>query len=69
MENLYNELKIMQYISHPKILNLYEYFYTTEYVYLIMSYCQGGTLQNLITQNYQNGLSEDEAVGILIEIV
>ena len=59
----------MQYINHPKILNLYEYFYTTEYVYLIMSYCQGGTLQNFITQNYQNGLPENEALGLLIEIV
>lgn len=42
---LQNEISILKKLEHPNIIKLHEVFYTQNNCYLIMDFCEGGTLQ------------------------
>lgn len=46
-----NEVRIMQQIDHPNILDLYKVIKKDGKVYLILEYCDGGDLSNYIQSN------------------
>ncbi len=41
---LEREIHIMKYISHPNIVEFYEYFSDENHIYLVLEYLSGGDL-------------------------
>ena len=50
---LENEIVILNTIKHPNIIRLYDVKYKPDYIYLVMEYCNGGSLHNCL-QNYMH---------------
>ena len=50
---LENEIVILNTIKHPNIVRLYDVKYKPDYIYLVMEYCNGGSLHNCL-QNYKH---------------
>lgn len=44
----YNEIDTLNSISHPNILNIYDYFTTDHFFVLILEYCTMGALKDII---------------------
>ena len=59
LENLKREIRIQKKLYHPHILKLYNFFEDKENVYLILEYCENGTLFEYI--NKKKKLTEKEA--------
>ena len=49
---LNNEMKIMKQLNHPNIIHLVDLFQSTNHYYVIMEYCNGGTLTDCL-KKYQ----------------
>lgn len=47
------EVKIQLYLNHPNVVKLYGIFHDYENVYLVMEYCSGSHLYNVIKQRKQ----------------
>lgn len=43
-----NEVTIMQQLDNPHILRIWDFFEDKSYLYLILEYCNGGTLNEYI---------------------
>ena len=54
-----NEVEIHSRLKHPAVLELYNYFEDTNYVYLVVELCQNGEL-NRYLKSTQTRLSERE---------
>ncbi|XP_019859902.1 PREDICTED: serine/threonine-protein kinase PLK4-like isoform X2 [Amphimedon queenslandica] len=67
-ERVKNEVKIHSHLKHPSILELYDFFEDSNYVYLILEFCQNGEL-NRYLKHRQKSLSEDEVRIILNQVV
>ena len=63
-----NEVEIHWQLRHASILELFNYFEDSHYVYLVMELCKNGELFKFITKR-SRPLSEPEARGILIQLV
>ena len=50
---LENEIVILNTIKHPNIVRLYDVKYKPDYIYLVMEYCNGGSLHNCL-QSYKH---------------
>ncbi|XP_063170176.1 serine/threonine-protein kinase ULK3 isoform X2 [Candoia aspera] len=48
VENLLTEIEILKTIRHPHIVELKDFQWDKEYIYLIMEYCAGGDLSRFI---------------------
>lgn len=48
MENLEQEISIMRDYLHPNIVQLYEHFSSSRYIYLVLELCPGGDLSKFI---------------------
>lgn len=46
-----NEIKHLINLNHPNIINMYKYFTDECYLYIVLEYCEGGSLDDLIKQN------------------
>ena len=42
------ECEILQHLRHPHIINIYDYFSRDHYFFLILEYCPGGNIEQLI---------------------
>ena len=51
-ENINNEIMILNQLKHPNIVKLYDVKIKKDYVYLVMEYCNGGTLLEALN-NYK----------------
>ncbi|XP_072171640.1 serine/threonine-protein kinase PLK4-like [Diadema setosum] len=63
-----NEVEIHCQLKHPSILELYSYFEDSNYVYLVLEYCQNGELLRYLKKKVKV-FTEDEARRFLEEIV
>ncbi|OHT06994.1 CAMK family protein kinase [Tritrichomonas foetus] len=43
-----SEINALMNLSHPHIINMYEYFYDEFYLYIVLEYCPGGSLNDII---------------------
>ena len=50
---LYNEIKILNMIKHPNIVRLYSTFKKNDFNYLVLEYCNGGSLYKNL-EEYKN---------------
>jgi serine/threonine protein kinase len=55
------EIKIMEMISHPNIVTLYETVETKNHVVLIMEYADGGSLHSVLKARPNRRIDEEEA--------
>ena len=45
------EINSLINLSHPHIIRTYEYFTDSDYMYLILEYCEGGSLDDFVKKN------------------
>lgn len=62
-----NEVRSMGTLMHPSIVNIYKYSEVEDLSYIVMEYCKGGTLEELIRNKPQ--ISMDERVSIAKKII
>ncbi|XP_065592473.1 serine/threonine-protein kinase PLK4 isoform X2 [Cyrtonyx montezumae] len=67
IQRVQNEVKIHCQLKHPSILELYNYFEDSNYVYLILEICHNGEMSRYI-KNRKKPFSEDEARHFLHQI-
>ncbi|NXJ06115.1 PLK4 kinase, partial [Odontophorus gujanensis] len=67
VQRVQNEVKIHCQLKHPSILELYNYFEDSNYVYLILEMCHNGEMSRYI-KNRKKPFSEDEARHFLHQI-
>ncbi|NWY90922.1 PLK4 kinase, partial [Loxia curvirostra] len=68
VQRVQNEVKIHCQLKHPSILELYNYFEDSNYVYLILEICHNGEMSRYI-KNRKKPFSEDEARHFLHQII
>lgn len=66
MENLEQEISIMRDYLHPNIVQLYEHFSSSRYIYLVLELCPGGDLSKFIKKYHRIG--EHIAQGFLRQL-
>lgn len=59
LELIQQEIYLLQNLSHPRIISLYNYFFSNDgkYIHIVMEYARNGPLSKLIATK----LSNDEA--------
>ena len=60
-----NEIKALCELSHPNILRLYDVFFDGKFIHLVVEYCKGGELFDLLAMER---LSLSDAMGIFIQL-
>lgn len=55
----------MSMINHPRILKLYEVFIQNETMFLVTKFCNGGTLEETILNDFPNGMGETKSIEYL----
>ncbi|XP_071609928.1 serine/threonine-protein kinase PLK4 isoform X2 [Heliangelus exortis] len=68
VQRVQNEVKIHCQLKHPSILELYNYFEDSNYVYLILEMCHNGEMSRYI-KSRKKPFSEDEARHFLHQII
>lgn len=63
------ELTLMKEIDHPNILHLYEFLESEENFYLIITYCNRGTLKDLLDKQSTKKFSEADSIGFIKQII
>lgn len=64
-----NEIKILQRLNHPAVLQLYEYVEEFRNVYLVLEYVQGTSLHSYVLSKSWNYLDEARCAGIFVQII
>lgn len=59
-EALKNEINIMKTVKSPYIVNLLEVYQTSNHIYIILEFCDGGDVRSLLTK--KGKLTEKEAL-------
>ncbi|CAD8182914.1 unnamed protein product [Paramecium pentaurelia] len=67
IERVKREIKILQMLHHPNVVQLYEMIETETHIYLFMEYAEGGELFDYIDQKKR--INEVEACKFLHEII
>jgi len=68
-KSVWREIKLMQKIKHPNIVEMIEAVDTSKYVFLIMDYVGGGSLHTHIKSQSKKRLSEEESRRIFKQVV
>ncbi|XP_059479674.1 serine/threonine-protein kinase ULK3-like isoform X2 [Neocloeon triangulifer] len=50
IENLLTEISLLKKLKHPNIVEMKDFFWDDKYIHIVMDYCAGGDLSNLIRQ-------------------
>lgn len=66
-EKLFLEVNILAKLSHPNIMQIYEFFDDNSNFYIVSEYCQGGELFDMITD--KGCFSEKEASPIMKQLL
>ena len=68
--NVLDEIEILKKLDHPNIVKLIDvYIVESKCVYMFLSYCDGGTLEELINKSPSGFLSESQAIAITRELL
>ena len=66
-ELLTNEINVMKQIDHPNIIQLYETFEDSQYIYLVLEVCEGGELFDKIIEI--SHFSEHDACSLFKQVI
>ena len=61
-----NEINALTHITHPNIIELYEYFTEKNYLFIVLEYCPGGDLLSYI---HNNGPLAEAPLSSFIKII
>jgi len=61
------EIEAMMLINNPNVVKLKDYFENSKGIYVVMEYCEGGTLTELVEK--EKGLGEDRSIEYLRQLV
>ncbi|CAB3363420.1 Hypothetical predicted protein [Cloeon dipterum] len=50
IENLLTEISLLKKLKHPNIVEMKDFFWDDKYIHIVMDFCAGGDLSNLIKQ-------------------
>ena len=67
IEMLLSDFHILKKLSHPNIIEVYEYYIDDDHIAIVSQYCSGGELFDLIIQ--QNKFTEATAAGYFVQIL
>ena len=67
MDSIINEIKILKPLRNPNIIKCYDVLNTTNNIYLILDYCDGGDLKTYLKKHKR--LSEEKALNIVKQIL
>jgi len=68
--NVLDEIEILKKLDHPNIVKLIDvYIVKSKCVYMFLSYCDGGTLEELINNSPGGFLKESQAIAITRELL
>ena len=62
-----SEIDIMKLCHHPNIVRLLDHFENTEYIFIVMEYIEGGTLNEYLKKKHYN-FSENQAGNLMFQI-
>jgi len=67
IEQLKNEINILRSLDHPNIVKYYETFENHKYMYIVMEYCAGGELFDVIAKKAkaEGCFNESEAADMM----
>ncbi|XP_044284645.1 serine/threonine-protein kinase PLK4 [Varanus komodoensis] len=68
VQRVQNEVKIHCQLKHPSVLELYNYFEDSNYVYLILEMCHNGEMSRYL-KNRKNRFSEEEVRHFMHQII
>ena len=66
-ETLLSEIEILKKLDHPNIVRLYDVLNTSNNVYIITEYCNGGTLDEILKR--ERKLSEQQAIFVMKDLL
>ena len=66
-ETLASEIEILKKLDHPNIVRLYDVLNTTNNIYIITEYCNGGTLDDLLRR--EKKLNENKAIFVMKDLL
>ncbi|KAK8865312.1 hypothetical protein M9Y10_010852 [Tritrichomonas musculus] len=61
------EINSLKKLNHPNVIRLYDYFDEDDKLFIVLEYCNGGTLEDRITRNEE--ISFDEKIRICSQLV
>ncbi|POM58557.1 ULK/ULK protein Kinase [Phytophthora palmivora] len=67
MDKILNEVPFLHKLDSPYVLRFFDWYESSNHIWLILEYCMGGDLLNLITQDKQ--LPEDTVKSFGLELV
>ena len=66
-EGLKTEIDILKVAKHPNIVQFYDYFEDINYIFIVMEYLKGGTLDEYLKKNHWK-ISENAVMKIVTQI-
>lgn len=66
VDNFIREMQIVAKLEHKNIINIYQAIPENEYVYLVMEYCQSGSIHDGL--KHVGKMAYDQAISIVIDI-
>lgn len=64
-----NEVRVLRSVSHPNIIKLLDIVVSTDYTHLILEYCEGMNMYELMHNRRGKGISENYARRIFIQLL
>ena len=69
LELLHSEIHVLKSIKNENIVKLYDSFRENDYYHLVMEYCNGGDFEKYLQSQEEQGISEEEALGYLKQLL
>ena len=72
IDQLLDEIKILKKIDHPNIIKYMETYENKKYMYIVMEYCPGGELFEVIAnkaKDKENTFNESEAASMMEKLL
>lgn len=67
IDQLLDEIAILKRLDHPNIIKYYETYENSKYMYIVMEYCPGGELFDVIAKKAkrEGSFNESEAADMM----
>lgn len=70
LKAILSEIEIIKTLDHPNIVKYYETYQNNEFLYIVMEYCPGGDLFDLITKKSKGqALKESIVADIMYDLL
>eukprot|EP00736_Rhodelphis_marinus_P010785 Rmarinus@m.11058 len=63
-----NEVNVLEMVDHPNIISYYDSFIEKHALYIVMDYCDRGTLHDALKSQLHNFLTEEAILDIFVQV-